>query len=245
MQEIIDRDIYPFDSLSKKRNLGYSEKWNPIYVNSLESIVSKGLLNGIAKNTKKNIVYNLEYLEYIQLQIDELKLHSVIKKMLYKNYIIISMSIIECIFHTILKKNDSFRKRGWELVRKVSSNNFTDETGEYKLETNIYKKIIPVDDEMNFDSIIKKIEKKKFLDLEHTTFPYINKLKKLRNKVHLQINDHNYDNDWHNFNETDYLWMKYTLYITLTDMQLGNPNGKYLEFLKCNQIEMDKLKLDD
>ena len=44
-----------------------------------------------AKVTKSNIAYNLQYLEFIEKEINDLDLHIVLQKMLYKTYIILSI----------------------------------------------------------------------------------------------------------------------------------------------------------
>ena len=45
----------------------------------------------------KNVCYSLQYLEFINFEINQLKLHNIVNKMLYKTFIITSISIIEAI----------------------------------------------------------------------------------------------------------------------------------------------------
>ena len=54
-------------------------------------------------HVRSNFAYNMQYLEYLQKQIDELRLSSVLITMLYKTYIIVGIGIIEMLFAGMLK----------------------------------------------------------------------------------------------------------------------------------------------
>lgn len=244
MGEHNTKNLRPFGTLEKENNICYKDRWSPNRVALFEDIISHGLLFKIPKNLKKNIAYSLQYIQYLELQLNELNLHSVIIAMIYKNYIITGTSIIEGLFCYLLKSNDLWKQKVWELDNVIKSNEYIQNTEKYKAEIHMYKKITPVDDEMNFDSMIKKMESKKILNIGHKAYPYIKKLKRLRNKVHLQINEHSDDTDWYNFNYIDYLWMKYTLYRILTDESFNNQTGRNIEFLKCDEGEILRLKAD-
>jgi hypothetical protein len=237
-------NLEPFDTLQKSKNIPYSNRWHPKTVPVLESAVSRGLLSNMPRGMRKNIAYSLMYLQHMELQLKELNLHNVIITMLYKNFIITGTSIIEALFYHLLKSNGLWRQKEWELENIIKSNEFSKDLIKYKVETHMLKKIVPIDDEMNFDSMIKKMESKKLINLSHKAYPYIKKLKSLRNKVHLQINENSTDTDWFNFNYIDYLWMKYTLYRLLTDASFNNCEGSGIEFLKVNSDELESLKKD-
>lgn len=65
---------------------------------------------------------------------------------------------------------------------------------------------------MDFDSMIKKIEDKNLLSLEHNIYPKLKNLKKLRNRIHLQECNGDCDHDYNNFNAEDYIYMKLILH---------------------------------
>lgn len=236
--------LSPFGTLEKVNNIRSADRWRPVPVDRFENLVSQGSLSGIPKELRKNIAYSLQYLEYIELQLTELTLHSVIITMLYKNYIITGVSIIEGIFYYLLKSTGNWRQREWELINTAKTNPYSQNGNDFKIENHIYKKIDAVDDEMTLDSMIKKIESKKLIDIPHKGFPYIKRLKRLRNKVHLQINEHPDDTDWYTFNYIDYLWLKYTLYRILTNSNFQN-NPDTVKFLKLNEEEIKKLVEDE
>jgi hypothetical protein len=234
----------PFGTLEKKNNICYDDRWSPTSVPAFEEILSQGMLTNMKKELRKNIAYSLQYMQFLELQIKELTLHGVVKKMVYKNYIVTGVSIIEGVFYHLLKSNGAWRQKEWELINIVKSNEYTENGKRLKMESQIYKKIDPVDDEMNLDSIIKKMESKSIINLKHGAYPYIKKLKRLRNKVHLIINEHPDDTDWNNFQDIDYFWMKYTLYNVLIDEAFENSKGKFIEFLYPNEEEFVCLKKD-
>lgn len=232
-----------FGTLIRENNIINADRWKPISVSQFEIFVSQGSLCNMPRELKKNIVYSLQYIQYIELQLQELNLHSIITTMLYKNYIITGVSIIEGIFYHLLKSTGNWRQKEWELVQTVKTNTYQSQGDSFKIENQIYKKIDSKDDEMNLDSMIKKIESKNLIDIQHKGFPYIKRLKRLRNKVHLQINEHPNDTDWNTFKEIDYLWMKYTLYRILTNSKFQN-DANIISFLKVTKEELNILLAD-
>lgn len=224
------------ETLISEKNYKYNDRWHPHAVDSMETLVSNGIMEGLPQHQMKNIAYSLQYLQFLDLQIKELCLHSVIKKIIYKNYVVTCMSIIEVIFHHILKSIGKWRKIDWKEERKVQSTEFEGTDGKKRkyVITTMKKLDIPEDDEMTFDSIINKIQASKIF--ESKDFPYIKKYKKLRNRVHLQIGEDKSDTDYFNFAEKDYLWAKYLLYTILSNPQLDN-NIMDLDFLCLNGDE--------
>jgi hypothetical protein len=239
-------NLSSFETLVKKNDIRYNDRWSPTIIPHFEELLSQGLLSGMDKNLKKNIAYSLQYLQYIELQLKELNLHSVIITMLYKSFIITGVSIIEGIFYHLLKSNNLWKQEEWELEIKVSSNPVQYGADIKKVETHVFKKVPKIDGEMTLDSMIKKIEGKKLLDISHKAFPYIKRLKRLRNKVHLQIKDHPNDTDWWSFNNIDYLWMKYILHIILTNstFELSTKQITVYNFIKCEPEDIERLTKD-
>ncbi len=230
------------ETLITEKEYKYKDKWHPDYVESMEELISGGILSGMPKHQMKNIAYSLQYLQFLELQIKELTLHSVISSIVYKNYVITGMSIIEALFHYILKSIDKWRKKEWQEERKVMTNVFKGEDGKQRKCCIITMKKLdtPVEDEMNFDSIINKIQDSKIFDSKD--FPYIKKYKRLRNRVHLQIGDNGSDTDYFNFSIEDYLWIKYLLYTILSNSKLKN-DSRDLAFFSLSSEEKKKAKI--
>ena len=208
---------FKFNTLLNDNSLTYDERWRPTQISTLTSLLNKGLLEDLDSNIRSNISYNIQYLEFIDFELKELRLHSVITKMLYKNFIITSISIVEAIFYYILKSNHQVSTNNKELLYNTSSNKkyLNDDL---IIETKVYKKVEPIEIEMKFETMIQKMEKKSYLDLNHEYFPYLKHFKDLRNRVHIHITEgNNKGTDYMMFDKADYLFSKYILLSLLID----------------------------
>ncbi len=246
MSEKNIENVSNFETLIEKNDIRYDDRWKPNFVSTYEMNLSQGLLKEMNQELRKNIAYSLQYLEYIELQLCELHLHNVIITMLYKTFIITGTSIIEGIFCYLLKSNNLWNQKEWELEEKINTNKFKLGNEMKKIELHIFKQIPKTNDEMNFDSMIKKVESKKLISIPHGAFPYIKMLRRLRNKVHLQIHESPNDTDWWSFKYSDYCWMKCILYIILTNKRfdLSKQQKSYYSFLKPTEDEIEVLKKD-
>ena len=208
---------FKFNTLLNDSKLNYDERWRPYQINVLTDLLNKGLLKDMDSNIRRNISYNIQYLQFIDFEFKELKLHSVIEKMLYKNFIIVSISIVEAIFYYILKSNNQVSTNNKELLYNTSSKKKYLED-DLIIETHVYKQIEPVEIEMKFESMIQKMEKRGYLDLNHEYFPYLKHFKNLRNRVHIHITEgNNKGTDYMMFDKADYLFSKYILLSLLID----------------------------
>lgn len=234
-----------FETLLKKNNICYNDRWKPYFVDDFEVCFKQGKFSDMNRELRKNIVYSLQYLEYLQLQFLEVKLHDIIKSLLYKSYIVTSMGIIEGIFYFLLKSNNLYRKENWEQVGESIHTNQFKENGILKKYTiTKYQKLETAKDgEMDFESIINKVQDKKLINLSGKAFPYIKHLKRIRNKVHLQINRYKNDTDYLTINEYDYLLTRYILYKILTDPIFNfDAEPTCYKFIDLNAEELSKLE---
>jgi hypothetical protein len=97
------------------------KRWFPKPVNLYENLVArkmptkeKGYLYGL----RKNICYNLQYLEYVDKTIKELELTTVLTTMSYKIFVVISASIIEGILYHEVKSQKLESKSFWGHRKK-------------------------------------------------------------------------------------------------------------------------------
>lgn len=224
-----------FETLIKQNGVSsYNDRWHPHNVDVFKELISQGILSDIQQNVLSNIAYNLQYLEYLQLQIDELKLHSIISCLLYKTYIVTTMSIIEAIFNQAIKCSNKWPKTdGWTLNRIIKSNEYNENNKNYYIETHIMIKEEPQDKKLDFSTVINRIKEKNILDLNNEHFPDLSKLRKLRNRVHLQIGESRTDTDYYQFQYEDVELAKKTLYCVLTDTKImeNQENKCFIDFL--------------
>lgn len=233
-----------FESILEKNvEVKYEEKWHPISVSSFEEAITQGDLIGIGKELKKNIAYSLQYLQYIQLQLKEVHLHDIIRRHLWKTYIITAMGIVEGIFYHLVTFHGLEKKTEWDIENKpVHTNVFQDGTEMKKYIITVQKKLsAPRVEQMDFEYLINKVQEKKLLSLSGKAFPYLKRVKRIRNKVHLQI-EHGTDiTDYKSINYDDYILTRYILYKILTDSKLCTNNSGVLIFIALSPDERKTL----
>lgn len=149
---------------------------------------------------ESNLAYSLQYLEYIEKQLAELNLSSVLLTMLFKTYIITGMSIVEGLFTNLLKRNNKWNKDCWEKIKTIKSNETTMNNEIIKVHTDFFRRVDEYEMRMDLDSMLKRVEKKKLLSIDHKNFPILKRLRELRNRVHLHIGENSTDHDFNNFN---------------------------------------------
>lgn len=155
--------------------------------------------------------------------------------MLYKTYIIVAIGIIEMLFTTLLKSKKMWKTSKWELLLTTKSNPQKYNGKKLRTETLVYEEAEDYYINMDFDSMIKKIEDKDLLSLPHGLYPKLKDLKKLRNRVHLQECSNDNDHDYNNFEYNDYCYMRKVLYYIVTCDEFC----KNKELYKFLQIKKD------
>jgi hypothetical protein len=193
-----------------------TEWWLPTPIDQLDAFLARLIdrHSGVAHvyELRRNIAYNVQYLQYIDFCLDDLALTSVLRSQSYKAFIVTGISIVEAILYYVIRINGLHRERQWVLLRKTSTNEFLIQNDTVKIENHIYKKVTqPVEEEMNLDSMIKKVEAKKLLGKDKEIYKQLSFLRRLRNKVHLHLVERRLDTDWNNFGVNEYLLMKRVL----------------------------------
>ena len=233
-------------------------KWYPHSIDNFKvSIILDYDVEG-AEALSKNLAYNLQYIQYLELCFKELKLSDVLYTMLVKNYVITGMSILEGIFTNLLKSKNLYSTTDIEKIyeftsgiKNVSENCFFDgenrkiepeeQKQQLEIKSTVYKKTERHYEEMHLHKMIEVIEKHrkdnpKVLDVSHTIYTPLKRLKELRNRVHLQISQHNTDHDYNAFSYIEKQEMGFILYQILTSEGISQ-NPATFEFLKVNYIE--------
>lgn len=212
----------------------------PVSIASLEVLLGKAI-NGPVECVhtgaiKKNIAYNLQYLEYLDRCLLDLKLSSPIKKQLYKTFILFGCSIVECLIFFLLIKKGHYRKIHYEFEYCTSGNEKKLQNGvTIKIDNHVYQKLDkPRLDKMDFHSMLKKADSKKLLGQKNVIYSRLKTLKKLRNKIHLQDVERLGDTDWNSFEPDDVKTMAEVLYNVFTG-DVFQPSSKergYFDYLR-------------
>ena len=201
-----------------------SEKdtWYPnsisILENYLSSLIKPNDYFDISKckGIRKNLAYNLQYIEFLDRVIKDVKLSSVLYTQNFKIFLIVGSSIIESIFHYLVVSNGHAKTTNLKEVESYESRDYIIGSKTFKNKTQIYLKLnIPINVEMTFDQMSKKVESKKLLGDSFGFYSKINPLRQLRNKIHIHSSDNALDTDWYNFSRKEYSLIREVLYSVL------------------------------
>lgn len=231
------------ESLLWNKNVPYGLRWHPKAVSTFENELKKGKFLGMNVEQRKNLVYSFQYLQFLQLQLEELHLHDIIRRLIEKTYIITALSVIESIFYHIVKSSGNQKKSDWIIDGKIQQTNPFKESGIYKkIEICKYAKLsTPVDEQMDFEYLINKVEEKKLIEIKHAVFPYLKKLKKLRNKVHLQNIQFENDTDYLGITSNDYYLTRYILFYILSSKTFREIDKNVFSYLCVNKEKLSEL----
>jgi hypothetical protein len=206
------------------------DRWYPQSVDRYKASINIPPDTPENRRLNSNFAYNMQYIEYLEKQIDDLKLPSVLLTMTYKSYIITGMGIIELLLVYLLHHTGNWNTDEWEEYFSIAANPKDVNGVLTKVETRLYKKVPVYDKRMDLDSMIKKAEKKHILTIDHNAFPALKRLRELRNKVHLQVGDNALDHDYNNFGIDEIQMMRRILFSVLTAPEICN-DGKTFDFI--------------
>lgn len=187
-------------------------------VDDYKKLIKKTILNGVRdkdryKKNIDNISYNIKYLELLDQQLKrriilnrdskELVLDDVLKKNMYKNFVITSMEIINAILYLIFKEKGLDKEAKTTLSNKIK---YLEET--YSLGLNCYDKL-------------------------HNLRKYRNKVHIIIDKYDQNSNDEEnvYDTDWFTFDDSVYKEMKTVLKDILLNNTEDDTHEETLYFL--------------
>lgn len=223
----------PFETLIEGRCPKTEDRWYPIAIDTY-----KGLFFNIGDGCENrqalvsNLAYNMQYLEYLEKQMSELHLSSVIYTMCIKSFVITGMSILEGIFVAIVKANGWWKTTCYESVHEVKANEKAFGGDVYVIRTEFLRKCEEHSLPMTMDELIDRLDHHHdALGVHHLVYPQLRRLKNLRNRVHLQKSESQTDHDYNAFNETIHKEMKGILYQVLTAVA-GEELSSIYDFLK-------------
>ncbi len=217
----------------------YKNRWYPQPIDWYKDNLK--ILSSSAENERIicNFAYNMQYIEFIEKELTDLKLSSVILTMLYKTYIITSMGIIESLFSYLLKEKGQWKVSCWDEICTFQANEKVIDSEQYMIKNILCKKCEPKKIRMDLDSMIKKVESKNLLNIDHSIFPALKQLRELRNRVHLHIGDKYNDHDYNNFSWDEICLARKILYTIITCNEFCKDINMY-KFMKVKIEKFDK-----
>ncbi len=240
------KDMTEIESILEKNNeINYYDRWHPTSVGCFEKELSRGAFRGLGKEVRKNIAYSLQYLQFLQIEIEELHLHNIVDTLVKKSYIVTAMGIIEAILLHLVKSNGYQKKEAWSQETPIHTNVFKENGVKKKyIITQSIELAKPIEAEMDFEFLINKVQEKKLLNLNYQAFPLLKGLKRIRNKVHLQIVRYDNDTDYMSISIYDYWLMRTLLYLIIRNSVFDPVSLKTtcLSFIRPEDEQIERLK---
>lgn len=227
----------PFDTLIAANGIDSSNRWYPTSVDRFRAAIKMDLTVENHTALLSNIAYSLQYLEFIEKELVELKLSEVMRTMLEKTYVITGMSIIEGLFTNIIKSRGWWKTIDCECIQSYQSND-TSVDGETRfVKTEVYKRIDPVPKQMDMEAMIQVMQHHHHaLKINHFVYPALKRLKGLRNRIHLQKVEAPDDHDYYAFSDHNKKEMGAILYEIMTSEMITSVPDVF-DFLKVNVTE--------
>ena len=217
--------------------------WGPTKVETYEKALSSGTLADFKRaEYMKNVVYSFQYLEFIQVQIDELTLLTdVLKKQLYKNYIITSIGIIECIFSHLVTSNNLQNKSEWisEGEPEYCDPFIENRTEKRYIRQKQVRLPEPKDENTTFFDAIKIVVEHNLIHLPSKGLDIMHEIRKLRNKVHLSALRHENDTDYLGIDERDFIKVRYVLHTIVSEVMDEDADKSCFDFIKPSDEEIE------
>jgi len=182
--------------------------WYPVSISKLESYLGNLIEQGHGyihvHQLKKDLAYNLQYLQFQDRLIQDIKLSSVLYTQSIKTIVLVSCSIIESILHFVLLKKGFYSSTEWEEKISFKGNQKKLDGEDVRVDTIIFKKLSnKTQKHMTFDAMIKCANAKKLFGNSKLMYEKLEVLRKLRNRIHLQATDDRPGTDWTTFNSTN------------------------------------------
>ena len=218
-------------------------RWYPVSVSSLEhhlEYLSAGgnFFNGDKTYaSRKNIAYSLQYLEFLDRVIKDISLSSVLWTQNVKSFVVHGAAVIEAVFNYLVVESGNGKTTQWKQISSHYSSEFKIEDKKYKNLVEVLEKLeSPVLMQMTFDQLTKKVESKKLLGEKFKAYSKIKPIRKLRNKIHIHVPNHEYGTDWDTFNNSELKLIRTVLYSVLTsEVFTNNDTFKHFSYLDENE----------
>ena len=215
--------------------------WYPVSINRLETLLEKVVYSGRGYDhsyaLRKNLAYNLQYMEFQDRVLQDIKLSSVLWTQTVKSMVLVGAGIVESLLHFLLIVNNVHSTTEWK-EKTVFKGNQKKVDGEYaRVDTVLLEKLAsPQIKHMTFDAMIKCARSNNILGSGPAIYRKLEALRGLRNKVHLQVINNPTDTDWNSFNTSDLSDVCKVVYVILTS-RIFSPDADqkaYFYYLRRN-----------
>jgi Cu/Ag efflux protein CusF len=179
--------------------------WYPSSIGRLEGLLENAIYTGRGYQhsyaLRKNLAYNLQYIQFQDRILQDIKLSSVLYTQTVKTMVLVGCGVIESILHFMLIVNDVHSTTEWKEKAKFKGSQKKIDGAHVKIDTIMYEKLAnPELKHMTFDAMIKSAKANNIFGTGPAIYQKLDGLRTLRNKVHLQVINEPRDTDWNSFN---------------------------------------------
>ncbi len=183
---------------------------------------------------KKNLSYSCQYLEFLSMSLNG-EIHATLRNQFIKTFVITGMSVVESILYYVIKSRNLHKTEKHELIAKYTANSKIVLDERIWTETTLLRELKhPKEVEMHLRTMLRITEKNQLFGADHNTYAQLNKLRKLRNKIHLYIIDYRLDHDFNNFGEEEHELIKEAMKRIIYSRMFRCPPNKLFKFLIPN-----------
>ncbi len=205
--------------------------WNPTSLGDFTSIIRRKISHTSSDSREyvlvKNIWYNLQYLEFLLRLSAVESWHSVLFTQNIKSIVIISAGILEAILYHIIVTNRLNLSTKKIVPNSKKSFQCSDIRPWLSVEMVYFDTVPEYEDQVSFDTLIKKTESGRLLWTDHTIYASIKKIQRLRNKVHIHIGNSSWDTDYNSFGSTELNECKAALHKVLIEYFDAHGNSAF------------------
>jgi hypothetical protein len=217
--------------------------WYPVSIAKLEKLLVKVITTGHGYEhsyaLRKNIAYNLQYFEFQDRTIQDIKMSSVIHTQSVKSMVMVGSSVVESIMHFLLIMNDVHTKTEWREKSTFKGNQKNFDGAKVRIDSVVLEKLPkPIPKHMSYDAMIKCAKSKHIFGSHPAMYQKLENPRVARNKVHLQVINNPNDTDWNTFRMSHLSDVCKVLYAILTS-SLFSPSEHekdYFEYLRRNFV---------
>jgi hypothetical protein len=217
--------------------------WYPVSIAKLEGLLESAIYSGRGYEhsyaLRKNLAYNLQYIQFQDRVLQDIKLSSVLYTQTVKTIVLVGCGIIESVLHFMLIVNNSHSTTEWKEKTVFKGNQKKMDGTIVKIDTVLSEKLSsPVLKHMTFDSMIKSAKSNHIFGTGGAIYQKLEGLRTLRNKVHLQVINEPTDTDWNSFNPSHLSDICKVLYAILTSSIFSPTTDQksYFAYLRRNCI---------
>lgn len=215
-------------------------KWLPTSIPRLEAYLGKFMAAGLGVpnvvGLRKNLAYNIQYLQFQRQMLSELDVTQVILTQVWKMHIIVGTSIVEALLYFLITSKNEQKVTEWKEIGASSSDTLI-KSKRCRIETKIFEKLdTPEPAQMTLDVMAKKAENLKLLGDGPEIYKKLSYLRKLRNRVHIHAITADQDTDWWKINRKEVDTLRLVLYSFLTSSLFDptNDEKKIFAFLRSD-----------